>query len=170
MVCLAAATGLADNERSSGDRPKRPGPAKWQLSLKQRLAKILGDEGLSGSLDHARVEWRRLTPDQRDRMRAQALAFLNKSPEEQDRLLEHYDQLVRMTAERREAYRRRAEWLKAVVDWLRANEPERIEQMKAMSTQHRAKAMVEFRDRLLREGKITLPQPAGATTREARPE
>jgi len=162
-VCVAAGTGRADNER----QPAKPGPAKWQLSLKQRLAKVLGEEGLSGSLDHARLEWSRLTADQKDQMRAQALAFLKKGPQEQERLLAHYDQLVRMTAERREAYRQRAEWLKAAIDWLQANDPGRIEQMKAMNTEQRAEAMVELRERLLREGKIVLPGPEAPATREA---
>jgi len=151
-----------------GPAPKtpkgQPGDISTQLKLKQKLLAAMGKTKLAESLAHVQSEWESLTPDQRNRFREQALAFLRKNDQQQEELLERYEKLIKLTAERRQQYRQRANWLTAVVEWLEKNDPKRIEQIKAMRPLDRARELIALRDALVRENKISLPP---ATTRPA---
>ncbi|MHC4984001.1 MAG: DUF3106 domain-containing protein [Planctomycetota bacterium] len=131
-----------------------------QLKLKRRLLKDVGKGGLAKTLAHVQEEWESLTPDQRRQFRRQALAFLHKTDEQQEDLLRRYDKLIEMTAERREKYRQRAKWLAAVVKWLEENDPDRIDELKQMRPLDRAGELIELRDKLVRENKISPQEPA----------
>ncbi|MFW6133504.1 MAG: DUF3106 domain-containing protein [Planctomycetota bacterium] len=171
-VILAAGLlvgGVAAGEPGDDARqPVRyPGDIVSQLRLKLKLLRTLDNSSVVEAVSHARQQWEGLTPDQRQRYRDQARAFLRENPERQAELLRHYDKLIRMTPERRAAYRYRAAWLKAVTDWLRAHDPERIEALRRMTPTQRAEQFVALRDRLVAEGEIELPPPPSAATRPA---
>jgi hypothetical protein len=154
-ACLTARAQAAPPQVPKDD----PGYVKSQLKLKHDLLKAMGKEKLAESLAHVQSEWENLTPDQRRRFREQALAFLQKNTEQQEELLERYEQLIKMTAQRRQEYRQRADWLAAVTQWLEQNDPERVEQLRKMHPLDRAKELVALRDTLVREKKISLAAP-----------
>ncbi len=168
-LCFAAAA--AGAPKPAKPTPY-PGDVASQLQLKADLFEALGKQSLAQTLAHVREEWEQLTPDQRQRHRDTVRAFLRNSPGEQEQILRNYERLIRMSAADREAYQRRGRWLKAVVDWLKANDPQRVEQLQKMRPLERGKALIELRDRLVREKRIALPR-AGATpaptTRPAAP-
>ncbi|MFP4355326.1 MAG: DUF3106 domain-containing protein [Phycisphaerae bacterium] len=126
-----------------------------QLELKRKLLAASKDQTLAQMVDHNRKSWERLTPDQKDQFRQYAKAFLDKSPEEQAKLLRRYEKLIRMTAEKREAYRRRAVWLKEVVSTLTDQQKQALQEM---TPQQRAEELIRLRDKLIEEGKLTLPE------------
>ena len=124
-----------------------------QLTLKFRLLRESAGTELASALDHNRQEWELLSPDQRDQFRRTAVAFLQKNPAQQDKLLEHYAQFIEMSEQKREAYQRRAQWLQAVVATLT---PEQREQLERLPLAQRAQRLVALRDQLVREGKLVL--------------
>ncbi|MBS3734020.1 MAG: DUF3106 domain-containing protein [Phycisphaerae bacterium] len=169
LAAVVATGGVAAADRDAPSTPRRhAGDVANQLRLKLKLLRTLGSESAIASLSHARTEWQGLTPDQRQKYRDQARAFLRKNPERQAALLRHYDKLLKMTPERLAAYRYRAAWLKAVTEWLRKHDPERIEALRRMAPADRARQFVALKRRLVTEGEITLPpEPPTATSRPA---
>jgi len=135
-----------------------------QLMLKYRLRKI-ADGTLTASLDHNRQEWRRLSADQRDRYRRDALAFLGKSDDEQRKLLAQYEKLARLSARKRRAYQHRAKWLKVVVA---SFSPAELKALRDLPPRRRARRLLERRDELVRYGKLILePEKTPAATAPA---
>jgi hypothetical protein len=164
VVGLVAAPAFAKDDKP----PKRPsfsGDIASQLKLKLRLIRAAGGESLSDALSHADEKWAQLTAEQRQHYRDQALAFLRENPQRQSELLKRYEELIRMSPEQR----RRARWLRAVVGWLKQNDPKQLEALMAMRPAERAPKLIELRDRLLRERKISLSAGASPapTTRPA---
>jgi hypothetical protein len=130
-----------------------------QLMLKYRLAGKLGDGNgtLQASLNHNRQEWESLSPDQRDHYRQEALAFMDKSEAEQEALLKKYESLIKMDAQKQQAYRERAKWLKVVVD---SFTPQERENLQKMSADERAKILLDRKAQLIAEGRLApSPQP-----------
>ena len=165
-VCVLAGVAAADGEADFHARRRgHPGDVASQLRLKLKLLRTIGSERVMVSLSHARESWEGLTPDQRERYRDQAMAFLRENPERQAELLDHYDKLIAMTPRQRSKYRYRAAWLKAVVEWLEDNDPDRVKALKEMAPADRAREFISLRDRLAEEGEITLP--AKPSTRPA---
>lgn len=146
LGAMAAMPAVAGDDASLRKPPA--GSIASQLRLKF-LVKGQAEGTLLAGINHNREDWENLSPDQRDVYRRNVLAFLNKSPEEQEQLLKHYDQLVKLTAEKQEQYRQRASWLKAVVEHMT---PAERQQLLEMSPEDRAKAIMEKRDQLLKEG------------------
>lgn len=172
LALAAASTAVVGQATQPGTPLARPprGSVAAQLQFKLKLIRAGSGQTLASSIGHNRKEWESLSPDQRDRYRMEYLAFLKESPDRQQRVIEKFGKLIRMDAKRQAAYRSRAHWLKAVVKNLTADERLRL---KDLTPQDRAKALLEMRDRLVREGKLKL-QPtttsAPATTRLGSPQ
>ncbi len=130
-------------------RPPR-GSLAAQLRLKLSL-QMSGGTSLAASLDHNRHEWEMLSPEQRERFRGMAVAFLDKDPKEQEKLLRDYSRLLSLNREKREAYRARAKWVRVVVA---SFTPEQRKQLAGMSSTDRAKALIARRDELKSQGKL----------------
>jgi ElaB/YqjD/DUF883 family membrane-anchored ribosome-binding protein len=153
VACLAAMASLAwaqepDSGMSLGSR------ARQQL-LKYRLRQIQGDT-LAASLDHNRRQWDSLSPEQRQKVRETAYAFLRENDDRQRDLLAHYEQVIKSSAERRDAYQRRARWLRVVLASFSGDE---LQAMRQMTPTDRARKLLERRDQLVREGKLVI-EPA----------
>jgi aminopeptidase N len=157
LAVVTAGPAAAGDEGSSLRKPPA-GSIAAQLRLKF-LIKAQAEGSLLTAVNHNRQDWENLSADQRDQYRRNVLAFLNKSPEEQEQLLKHYDQLVKLSAEKQEQYRQRAGWLKAVIDRM---SPQEKQALLDMAPEDRAKVLLEKREQLQREG-VRLDQP-GSTT------
>jgi hypothetical protein len=138
-----------------------------QLRIKRQLRAASQGSSLAEMVDHNRKSWEKLTPDQKSQFRQYAKAFLEKSPKEQARLLKHYEKLIKMTAEKRAAYRRRAVWLKKVVATLNDQQKQQLQQM---TPQQRAAELIRLRDQLVEEGRIKLPEAKADKPAQARPD
>jgi hypothetical protein len=139
-------------------RPPR-GSLAAQLRLKLSL-QMTGGTSLAASMDHNRQDWEMLSPEQRERFRGMAVAFLDKDPKEQEKLLRSYSAFLSLDKQKREQYRARADWVRTVVA---SFTPQERKQLESMSSMDRAKAIIARRDELVSQGKLQL-QP---TTRPA---
>lgn len=161
-LLLAATLLVAADEamaQARANQPARPmvDVAK-QLKLKLKLAEVASGESLSFSIN--RQEWDRLTADERDKYRREALAFLNKSPEEQEKVLKHYEELVKLTDQKRQAYLQRAAWLHVVVQSFTAQQRQELTQL---PPDQRAKRLLQRKTELMQQGKLAPDtQPATA--------
>ncbi len=133
-------------------RPPR-GSMAAQLRLKLSL-QMSGGTSLAASMDHNRQEWQMLTPEQRERFRGIAVAFLDKDPKEQEKLLRSYSAFLSLDKQKRDAYRARAEWVRVVVA---SFTPEQRKQLARMSSMDRAKALIARREELKSQGKLPAP-------------
>ncbi|HUT60856.1 MAG TPA: DUF3106 domain-containing protein [Phycisphaerae bacterium] len=164
LICVTGVVAAGDpepKERPEGPSISRPpaGSIAAQLRLAAKLRAIKGPT-LAAALDHNRAEWEALSPDERSRFREHAVAFLNESPEQQERLLEQYRRLIQMSAERREEYRRTAKWLAVVAESFTAAERQALLQM---PPEKRARVILERKAELIRRG--VLPrEPEGPLT------
>jgi len=161
-ACPAADRAEAGESRKRGRRvePSRDAPLgsiARQLDLKFRMMRKAGGT-LTAALRHNRKEWESLTPDQREHYRRMALAFLKTNPDEQEKMLKRYEKLIKLSARKRDAYRRRAQWLKVVVA---SFTPEQRKWLKSLSPRQRARRLIERRDELVKQGKLKLDRPAG---------
>ncbi len=145
LALLAAAAMLAATQaafaqaRSAGAKAPTIDVAK-QLRLVLKLRTAAAGDSLAMSIN--RQEWTNLTPDERDKYRREALAFLSKSPEEQEKILKHYDNLVSLSAQKRQAYLQRAQWLHVVVESFTAQERQDLTQL---PPDQRAKRLLDAR-------------------------
>ena len=155
---LSALTGSAWAQ-ARNNQPGRPMiEVARQLKLKLRLAEVASGDSLAMSIN--RQEWDRLTPDQRDKYRREALAFLGKSPQEQEKVLKHYEQFVRLSDQKREAYLQRAAWLHVVVESFSQQERDELTQL---PPDLRAKRLLQRKAELIKQGKLAPDtQPATA--------
>jgi hypothetical protein len=161
--CLVACVVHAADNAS----PKPPkGSMAGQLMLKYRLAGKLPAGSLEASVNHNRQEWDSLSPDQRDHYRQEALAFMDKSQEEQEALLKKYESLIKMDAQKQQAYRERARWLKIVVD---SFTPQERENLQKMSPDERAKILLDRKAHLISEGKLAPAAPGPSTQPSTQP-
>ncbi len=97
-------------------------------------------------------DWENLTPDQRDQHRRLYL-YLHADEQERKRLQEHYDDLVELTGQQQREYNKRRHWLMQV-DRLLAEEQK--QELRKMTPEERERRLLEYRDRFVEEGKITL--------------
>jgi hypothetical protein len=155
---IVATAALAEQK---ADQAKLSASVQRQLELKRQLRAQTNGQSLAQLIDHNRRSWDTLTPDQQSRFRKHALAFLHLSEEEQRKLLRRYERLIRMTAEKRRAYRQRAQWLKAVVKTLSADERQELREMPPKA---RAARLIELRDQLVAEGRLELPEDQGQSS------
>jgi hypothetical protein len=130
-------------------RPPR-GSLAAQLRLKLSL-QMSGGTSLAASMNHNRLDWEVLSPEQRERFRGMAVAFLNKNPKEQETLLRRYSDFLSLDKQKREEYRVRADWVRAVVATFT---PQERKQLASMSSMDRAKALIARRDELVSQGKL----------------
>jgi len=148
---ISPAEASGDNASSVLTRPPR-GSLAAQLRLKLSL-QMAGGESLAASLDHNREAWRTLLPDQREQFRNAVWSHYRKDPKTQEELLKKYNDFLSLDKRKREAYRRRAKWLKVAVATFT---PAEREKLRKMSSIERAKALLARRDELVRQGKLTL--------------
>jgi hypothetical protein len=129
-----------------------------QLRLRMQVRAITDDQTMAARLSSG-LEWSRLSPDQQEKIREEVLAFMGKSEAEQDKLLTHYERLIRLGAAQREAYLARAAWLRVVVD---SYTPAERKAMESLPPQERAARLIERKEQLIREGKLadTATEPA----------
>jgi len=135
-------------------RPPR-GSLAAQLKLKLSL-QMAGGGSLVAALDHNHKEWKTLTPDQREQFRDAVRAFHEKGPKAQKEFLRRYNAFLSLDEEKREAFRRRARWVRVVAA---SFTPEERSKLRKMSSIARAKALIARRDELVRKGKLKLAGP-----------
>ena len=157
VLALASGSAAADDDNSALTRPPA-GSIAAQLRLKMKLHQItLGP--LAVTMRHNRMEWDSLTPDERGRFRKSFLAYRHKSPAEKERLLTHYEELFKMRADRREAYRRRAKWLDVVVRSFTAKERKALQEM---TPDDRARKILARKALLIKQGRLKVDAPTSA--------
>lgn len=170
LLALVAAAAMAVVPRAlAEDSAELNTPPMGSIARQQLLAakiKRIMSEGasLASAMNHNRMEWESLSPDQRSRFRQEALAFLNENPQEQERLLAQYDKLISMSAARQQKYRQTAEWLKVVTA---SFTPDERKALLAMTPQQRAKALLDRKAELIQTGKLPADTPASAPTTDA---
>ncbi|MGC9454848.1 MAG: DUF3106 domain-containing protein [Phycisphaerae bacterium] len=153
---MSAGTAAAQDGSDALRRPPA-GSIAAQLRLKQKLLAEQEGTTLAATLRHNRRQWESLSPEQRDHYRRVAVAFLRENPDKQRELIEHYERFVRMSADRRQAYRQREQWLKVVVA---SFTPSERDELRNMPADERARRLVARRDELVEQGKLTLQEPA----------
>ena len=163
IVALTGGAAVAEPASDKDARPVRWGSVTRQLMLKHRLQKIATGT-LASSLDHNRRRWEGLSPDQRNQFRQDAYAFEKKSLAQKQELLKHYDKLLKLPADKREAYRRAAKWINVVAASFTADERH---QLMALPLDQRAQKLLERKAKLIREGK--LPDDGATTTPATKP-
>lgn len=120
-LALLAHLAPAGQDAATTRRPAA-GSIEAQLRLKAQLKAESEGMTLAAAIRHNRQEWNNLSGDERDAYRRNVLAFLRKDPAEQEKLVKHYDSLVKLPPAKREEYRRYAKWVKSVVDELSPQE------------------------------------------------
>lgn len=166
IIAVIFAGGLLVAEvraQDDSDALRRPpaGSIAAQLRLKQILLAEQQGTTLATTLRHNRRQWESLSPEQRDHYRRVAVAFLRENPEKQRELIERYDRFIKMSAERRQAYRQREQWLKVVVA---SFTPRQRDELRNMPAEQRARQLIARRDELVRQGKLTLEEPTTQPT------
>ena len=162
-VLAAPPTKAAVQARSVAPSRGAPlGSVARQVHLKLRIMRLADGTSLAAALRHSRQAWESLSPDEREQYRREARAFLQKPADEQQRLLVHYETLIRMSAAKRDAYRRRARWLAVVVASF--TDPQRAE-MQRLPPKQRAQRLLARKAELIRQGKLA---PDAARTHPSR--
>lgn len=163
LICVLApvATAPGGDEPPSGKRmmpPDKPrfGSVASQKLLKMRIWRRTGGS-LAASVTRNLQEWDALSPDQREQYRKKAFAFLTKNPGQQDKMLDDFRKFLQLSARKQAAYRRRAQWLKAVIA---SFSPEQRKELTEMSPDERAKKLIQRRDQLVADGKLKLEEPS----------
>ncbi|MFB3893996.1 MAG: DUF3106 domain-containing protein [Phycisphaerae bacterium] len=156
---VLAATAAAEADDSAALRKPPMGSIAAQLRIKAKLKAQQEGTTLADAINHNRAEWEGLSPDQREDYRNKVYAFLKESPEKQEELLKHYDELIHMSAAKRQQYEERAKWLQAVIDSMTTDERKMLLDM---TPENQARVLVERRDKMIREGK--LPGPTSKPT------
>jgi len=168
----AAAAEIAQGADSAGagdigtdvlTRPPR-GSLAAQLRLKLSLQMSAGTS-LAASMNHNRQDWEMLSPEQRERFRGLAVAFLDKNPKQQQELLLSYSAFLSLDKQKREEYRARADWVRAVVATFT---PQERKNLAGMSSMDRARAIIARRDELVSQGKLKLKLATQPTTAQAK--
>jgi len=121
-----------------------------QLRLRLQVRAINDDQTMAARLNSG-LEWSRLSPDQQEKIREEVLAFMGKSEAEQEKLLTHYERLIRLGNAQREAYLARASWLRVVVG---SYTPAERKTLESLPPQERAARLIERKEQLIREGKL----------------
>lgn len=160
VAALLAAPALAADDDDPRSRAPRGSVAR-QLWLKARLATLAPGETLTASLESNRREWELLSPERRQWYVKQAMAFLGLPADEQERRLRNLTRVIRMDEQTREAYRRRAEWLKVVVGSFTADERK---QLLALPLKEQARRILDQKEELIRQGKLAADQPTTQPT------
>ena len=128
-----------------------------QLKLRMQVLAINDDQSMATRMNSG-LEWSKLSPDQQEKMREEVLAFMDKPDAEQEKLIEHYQRLIRLGNAQREAYLARAAWLRVVVNSYTTDERRALE---SLQPGDRAAKLLERKEQLIREGK--LPATSAAT-------
>jgi hypothetical protein len=159
---------MAEGDDTAAMRKPPAGSVARQLRIQSLLRAQQEGSSLLASINHNRQEWDLLSPDQRENYRSKAYAFLKESPEKQEELLKHYDDLIRMSAQKRQQYQERAKWLKAVVERMTAEERKNLLDM---TPEDQAKVLTDRRNELIKQGVLPAPTssssaPASASAKE----
>lgn len=153
LLTAAASVTWAAPQNGSG---KSVEVARQKL-LARRLKNAMEGAELTASIQHNRHEWEQLTPDQQDLYRQEAMAFANKSEPEQNKLLDHYDKLIKMSAQTRKQVVQRAQWLSVVVA---SFSDQQRKELAELSPQERARKLLERKAELIQQGKLPSDSPA----------
>lgn len=141
-----------------------PGSIASQLKLRFNLMRSADCDpysNLSSALRNNLKGWQNLSPDQREKFRLDAYAFMQRNPREQEKLIQQYEKFISMSPDKQETYRRRADWLKVVVASYSVKERKDLEQM---SPTDRAARLIQRRNELVKQGKLSLVEPATKPT------
>lgn len=168
---LAWVVGLASCSvwaQDTSEDSRRQGSIASQLHLAQRLRARSEGKTLASALDNNRSEWESLSPDERNKLRNDALAFLRENPQSQRLLLERYQKVIAMSAQRQAKYRHMAKWVDAV---RRSLTPAQRQELLLMTPMERAKALIARRQELQRVGELqpetTISAPSAPTSMPA---
>ncbi len=116
-------------------------------SLRARIEAEIGTS-LRESIGHeqtARQRWAELTRQQQDHARQQALAFLKRDPDEQQRLIDSYAQAVAEDPAAQAAWQHRSHWLQEVLE---SFTPKQRDALRQMSPARRAQTFIQRRKEL----------------------
>lgn len=127
-----------------------------QLRLKRKL--MMGGSSLVATLESNRARWEKLDPMRQEELRRQAYAFRSADVKEQLRILEAWEKFVALDEARQNDYRRRAAWLKSVIETLT---DEQKRQLLKMTPMDRARELLRIRQQLIAEGKLPAAQAPG---------
>ncbi len=101
--------------------------------------------------------WRELTPQQQAALRQRALAFLQLTPEQQQRVLREYENAARAASQRtHRLWKQRHGWLQAVVE---SFTPEERTNLLTLTPAERGRLFLRRRKELIRAGKLPPPPP-----------
>ena len=120
-----------------------------QLLLKRKL--MMGEKSLVATLESNRARWEKLDPTRQEELRRQAYAFRSADIEEQRRILEAWEKFVALDEARQNDYRRRAAWLKSVIDTLNDQQKRELLEMTPLD---RARELLRVRRQLISEGNL----------------
>jgi len=121
-----------------------------QLRTKMQLLAINDEQSMVARMNSG-LEWNKLSPDQQEKIREEVLAFMSKSEAEQEKLLMHYQRLIQLGNQQREAYLTRAAWLRVVVE---SFTPAQRQALESLPPQDRAKQLLDRKTQLIHEGKL----------------
>ncbi|MCL2701002.1 MAG: hypothetical protein FWE88_04845 [Phycisphaerae bacterium] len=161
-ACTSAAWAQAADKADAGVAEKGIVTKAQQLRIKMQLLTINDDQTMAARMNHG-LEWDKLSPDQRETIRQEVLAFMSKSEAEQETLLTHYQRLIKLNNQQREAYLERAAWLRVVVESFTPAERGALE---SLQPEERAAKLLERKALLIREGKLpaeTMPASTPTT-------
>ena len=169
LIVAAMTAWIAEAARPQTTRPVATKPSLISVA-RQRMLKCqletISKGTLTASLRRNRKKWESLTPSEREKYRADALAFLNISKELQERLLKHYERLVPLGQEKQRIYDERKKWLKAVVE---SFTPQQRKALLTLPPRQRAERLHQRRDELISQGKLTLEPAPTTAPADARP-
>ncbi len=154
---LLAAPALADSPTDETPAAVAPrGSIAQQLSLLAKLNAAVQGVDLATSLNHNRREWEQLSPDEREQFREKYRAWAEQNPQQQQEILRQFEEWIRIAGQRKEKYRRMNEWLHVVVE---SFTPEERAELQKLSSDERARRIVQRRDALVAAGKLALDGP-----------
>jgi len=156
LLLATTATPLTAWAQQAGQADKNVVTKAQQLRVRMQLMAINGDPSMAAKMSNG-LEWSKLSADQQEKIRGEVLAFTSKSEAEQEKLLTHYERLIRFDAPRRDAYLARAAWLRVVMDTFTTAERQTLE---SLPPQARAARILERKEQCIREGRLPADPPA----------
>lgn len=95
-----------------------------QLRLKRKL--LMGEQSLVATLEANRQRWERLGPTRQEQLRKQAFAFRGADAQQQQQIIAAWEKFHRLSAAQQDSFRRKAVWLKAIIDTLDDSQKQRL--------------------------------------------
>jgi len=118
-----------------------------QLRLKREL--LMGEQSLVATLEANRLRWQQLDPTRQEQLRRQAYAFRGADAARQRQIIAAWEKFWRLSEAQQQDYRRRAAWLKKVVEKLDDHQKQRLLEMKPTD---RARELLKLKQQMDAEG------------------